>query len=367
MKTILLNFSNLRVGGGLQVAHSFLNVIKNNKSSNYVVVVSSKLFEEMGTYTIGDNFKLIKYDIKANFIRTIFSRNKMLDNLVKQYQIEKVFTLFGPSYWRPKVKHICGYAKPQYVYKESPFFKTLNIKEKIKLSIKEYFHLFDLKKNADVLITENPDVTKKISSIIGKKTYTVTNYYNQIFDLENKWQEFSLPHFSGKYLLTISANYPHKNLMIIPLVIEELLKRGIKKYKFVVTLKKGDLKTNKIIDEYIVYVGKVNINQCPSLYKQAAYMFLPTLLECFSASYAEAMRMEKIILTSNLDFATGICKKSAVYFDPLNPKDIVQKLLNIDADTDMQKNIIKEGKKRLKEFDNYKQRAEKYLKIIAEQ
>ena len=56
-------------------------------------------------------------------------------------------------------------------------------------------------------------------------------------------------------------------------------------------------------DERIEYLGKININQCPHLYVQSDAVFLPTLLECFSASYAEAMLMKKPIITSDLGFA----------------------------------------------------------------
>ena len=55
-------------------------------------------------------------------------------------------------------------------------------------------------------------------------------------------------------------------------------------------------------------------------------MFLPTFLECFSASYAEAMLMKKPIITSNLGFAQNVCKDAAVYFDPCNPEDIIDKI-----------------------------------------
>jgi glycosyltransferase involved in cell wall biosynthesis len=129
-------------------------------------------------------------------------------------------------------------------------------------------------------------------------------------------------------------------------------------------MKKGDLTTTDEIDKYIVYLGKVDINGCPSLYVQSHYMFLPTLLECFSASYAEAMRMETIVLTSDLGFARGICNDAAVYFDPLDPIDIVNNLLGIDEDDVGQKLLKHNGVNRLKDFDTAAERAAKYLEII---
>lgn len=362
---ILINCSVCKIGGGVQVAHSFLNEISNREDHDFIVVMSSIINEQIDRDKFKSNFTFYVYDMHAGPYNTLFSSNKFLDSLVEKHRIDRVFTVFGPSYWKPKVKHICGYAKPHYVYKDSPFYDVISIKEKAKLKVKEFFHLLDFKKNTDILITENPDVTRKIKSIlINKEVYTVTNTYNQIFDNPQTWEEVKLPEFEGNYLLTISANYIHKNLQIIPAVISELLSRGIRNFKFALSLNKGDLSCTSEIDQYIVYLGYVSINQCPSLYQKSKYLFLPTLLECFSASYVEAMKMEKIILTSDLDFARGICKDAAVYFNPLDPKDIVDKLIAIDNDINRQNTLIQNGKNQLAQFDNYTTRAVKYLEII---
>lgn len=363
---ILINCSNLKIGGGLQVAQSFLNHIVDEQEDKFIVVLSSMLAPMINQSEFPSNFSFYKYDIKAGPISTVFSKNIFLDKLILDYEIDRVFSIFGPTYWRPKVLHISGYAKAQYIYKDSPYFKQIGYKELVKLKIKEFFHLHDFKKNSDLLITENSDVTLKISQILKKKSFTVNNNYNQVFDYPDRWKIIEVPQFHGKYILTISVNYSHKNLNIIPKVIKELLRRGIKNYKFMVSLNKGDLQSCTEVDEYILYLGKVKVDECPHLYKSSSYMFLPTLLECFSASYTEAMKSGVIILTSELPFATSICKNSAVYFDPLDPIDIVNKLLEIDHKPALQDELINNGFKRLTEIDSSRKRAKKYLKIIKE-
>lgn len=88
------------------------------------------------------------------------------------------------------------------------------------------------------------------------------------------------------------------------------------------------------------------------------------MLECFSASYCEAMVMKKPILTSNLSFATGICKDSAAYFNPMDPENIADVMYELASDTKKQEELINKGIEQLKVFDNSSQRAEKYLQII---
>jgi glycosyltransferase involved in cell wall biosynthesis len=362
---ILINCSNIKIGGGIQVAHSFIHELLENKKHSFVIILSTILEGQIDKKKFSANFTFFTYDINASPKNTIFSENSFLEKIVRTYEINKVFTVFGPAYWKPSVPHICGYAKPQYIYKNSPFFQIISFKNKLLLKLKEFFQMYDFKYNSDILITENPDVSARISKRLNKKVYTVTNNYNQVFDRPENWIFFNLPQFSGDYILTISANYPHKNLQVIPNIIDILQKRNIRKFKFVVTLEENSLTTDLKINEDIIYIGKVAINQCPSLYQQSKYMFLPTLLECFSASYAEAMKMEKIILTSDLEFARGICKDAAIYFNPLDTSDIVNKLLAIDMDTKLQKIIVEKGIERLLDFDSSKQRAEKYLEIIS--
>ncbi|MFK2341775.1 glycosyltransferase [Bacteroides fragilis] len=77
----------------------------------------------------------------------------------------------------------------------------------------------------------------------------------------------------------------------------------------------------------IVNLGIIDVSKCPQLYNECDALFLPTLLECFSANYVEAMKMRKPIVTSNLPFATNVCKNAALYFDPMNAHDIVEKFL----------------------------------------
>lgn len=92
-------------------------------------------------------------------------------------------------------------------------------------------------------------------------------------------------------------------------------------------------------------------------------MFLPTLLECFSASYAESMRMDVHILISDLPFARGLCGNAAEYCDPLSPQSIVDKIIKLQ-DIKRKAELIELGHKLLKEFNTVKDRADKYIQII---
>lgn len=362
---ILVNTSNLKIGGGLQVAHSALCELRNYPQHRYVVPISEQLLRSIDVNDFPSNFLFVPYSLQPS-IKTLFGRNDILDKLTKEHKIDKVFSVFGPTYWNPKVPHICGYAKPHYIYKDSPFFVLLSQKAKIKLKVKELVHLHFFKQ-ADALITENTDVSAKLQSLFPKnKIFTVTNYYNQLFEKQEQWTKLDLPAFDGVTLLTITANYPHKNIQIIPKVIAYLKKEKPElKFRFVLSLPEGALgNLDAVISEHILFLGKVNLAQCPSLYQQADVMFLPTLLECFSASYAEAMYMETPIITSDLDFARGLCGEAAIYVDSLSAEDVAKAIVALSIDKNKQEELKIAGKTQLKTFDNFTERTKKYLEII---
>ena len=113
----------------------------------------------------------------------------------------------------------------------------------------------------------------------------------------------------------------------------------------------------------IINIGRVPVKDCPQLYEESDALFLPTLLECFSANYPEAMLMERPILTSNLSFATEVCGNAAKYFDPISPRDIVSSIIELVSNKELQAELVKNGKEKLNDFDDSYTRAKKYLDI----
>ena len=174
---------------------------------------------------------------------------------------------------------------------------------------------------------------------------------------EKKYGEFRL--------LTLSAYYIHKNIEIIKPVLALLSERLKEDIRFVLTLPDDtyELLFTKEEQKCIYNVGSVPMSECASLYEECDAMFLPTLLECFSASYPEAMAMGKPILTSDLGFARTVCADAALYFDPIDPSDISQKITRISQDAMLKSKLIGLGASRLQVFGSPQSRAKSYIEI----
>ena len=367
---ILINASSLKVGGGLQVADSIVHELKNLPEHSYIAVVPSKIFDACSDANAYGNVKVLKYDMPTSFISAVTGKDLILDKLVTDEEIDAVLTVFGPSRWRPQVPHLCGFARPQLVIPESPFWKEVKGVQRLKSGLRKAFNKWQFRVGTDNLWTENSFISDRVKKLYpAKKVFTVTNNYNQVFDDENLWDNsVKLPAFDGFTLLTISANYPHKNLGIIRSCIEWLGQYHPEfKYRFVLTLNEDQFPLRSDAEkEHILLIGPVAINQVPNLYRQADVMFLPTLLECFSASYAEAMKMKVPILTTDLGFAHSICGDAACYFSPTSVSDIGEKLHSLATDPTLSQKIVDKGLRQLGHFDTAAQRARKLINITSE-
>ena len=118
------------------------------------------------------------------------------------------------------------------------------------------------------------------------------------------------------------------------------------------------------IENYFVFIGKVDVRCCPYLYKQSDIMFLPSLLECFSATYPEAMRMEVPIVTTDLEFAKGLCGDAACYYSAVDAKAAAEAIYRVATDKTYASQLIDNGKKQLLTYDNYEQRANKLIGLL---
>jgi len=365
MKLIIDN-SNLFAGGGLQVAASFLRDLKNmNLKDDFHVIQSVNCASIIGKESFPDNFTF--YNLDKSEEKSKAKRIKSVRKIEDTIQPDCIFTLFGPSYHKSKFPKLVGFAIPFIIYPESPFFKQISFKEKLYYKLLSVIKTYSFKKYADALIFETENARKIFTERenFAKESFTVGNTLNEVFIKPNHWVDFeNVP--SSKYnILFLTANYPHKNMMILPEVIRILKdKFHLKDFKFLITLNKNDLNFSEYDNENIEYLGKVELEKIPSLYKNSDIIFIPTLLEVFSATYLEAMLMKKPIVASDLGFSRDICGDSAYFCEPINPESYADGIFKIINDESLRNDLVNKGTENLKRFGSSMDRTNSYLNII---
>jgi len=366
---VLINTSNLNVGGGTQQTPlSFINELPLIQSEHeYHVLLSDSLNKQIDRKVFPKNFSF--YLIKES-PASLKSRKKIVSQLNKIENIVKpdvVFTLFSPAYWRPKAIHVIGFALGWITNPDSIAFDVLDFKQKIIRRLDSIYKSYFIKRDADYYIVETDDVKEKLFRVleISKDNIIVVgNTYSSYFD-EVPYRSFQLPKKDANEFrfVTIAHNYPHKNIKCIKQVLPYLRGQNIN-YKFFITISDESYSDLFAGDEdFVINLGPVAPWHCPSIYDQADAVFLPTLLESFTASYPEAMKMQKPIITSDLSFAHSICQDSALYFDSNNSQDIANKIIQISLDSDLRNRLILNGLRRLNTFETAQSRARKWIEI----
>ena len=332
-----------------------------------MVVLSPELRTTLDKLSHVENVKIYCYKIPNSFKTILLGRDTFLDNLVINHRVDAVLTIFGPSRWKPKVPHLSGFAIPHLLFPESPYFEIISRNKLIWWTIYGHIILWSLKRSADCFWTENPNTSERLLYLLKtKKVYTISNYYNQVFDQPWNWKKsITLPEFNGTTCLSVASPYPHKNFGIIEVIVRHLREEYPElKVRFVLTCKETDWPMAEDVKGHVVYIGKIDVSECPYLYEQADVMFMPSLLECFSATYPEAMRMEVPIVTTNLDFSVGLCADAACYYNAVDPKAAAEAIIKVATDKEYAKQLVRCGKKHLLTYDNYEQRADKLIDLL---
>jgi glycosyltransferase involved in cell wall biosynthesis len=362
---IVINTAHQRFGGAVQVALSFIYECIYFTEHEYHVWLGHGVGRAIDLSEFPANFIFYEHDFGTIDFKTIPKIQKTLAQLEDKIKPDIIIATSGPTYYNSKAPQVIGFNLPLYIYPESPYVQQMSFKQKLKLWLKKQAHYYFFKRDAEAYVVQTDDVNNRVQKALGtSQVHTVTNTHSKFY-LQNSHAEPKLPtRENGEIrLLTLSSYYPHKDLEIIPRAVDLLIKEGYHNIRFVLTLKPQDFDKHIGSHPAIINVGPVRPQDCPAMYNECDFMFLPTLAECFSASYPEAMVMKKPIITTDLGFARSICGEAALYYKPKNALDACKQISKLMKNKSLQEELIRVGVQQLQNFDTAAERAEKYLNL----
>lgn len=368
-KTVLINASNLHVGGGIQVASSFifeLSRLLNDHSVPFDITIlcSEKVYQNLPT----------------NFDSSVFYRLEVLNLQGSSFQPKKVknkfsgfdicFTVFGPLYFTPNVKkHICGFAQPWIAYPDNIAYKKLTFKEYLKNKIK--FRIQSLLfKRYDFLVVEQNHVKDALSKLhyTEDNIIVVSNCLSSIYEYKDSWLPLTLDSSLLVEDITlgfIGRPYPHKNISVLNEVNKILIAKYKMRCNFLFTFSESEMKSCGLSgNSNFLSVGEIMTAQCPSFYNHLDALLFPSLLECFSASPIEAMKMNTTVIASDFPFVNEVCGEGAFYFDPLSADDIAKCIFNTFSNKELREYKKKLANQLVQQLPSARDRAISYLNMI---
>lgn len=296
-----------------------------------------------------------------------------LPKIEREASPDVVFTVFGPSKWRPRAVQLVGFAIPQFLY---PKIRTA----RVPLSAASIINRIQIKwakraaMRADYLVVETETLRRRLHEIAGypaQRIFVVRNTYSDLF-AESLASDPPAVETSGKFLILVpSAYYPHKNLEIVPDVARALRALTSRDFEIVLTLPAGGPAWGAIarhaaelgVADYVRTAGTIPLRELGSWYRRAGAVFLPTLLETSTAVYPESFSAGAPLVTSDLDFARELCDDAALFVDPQSPEACARALADLIADPRRREGLVRRGRETL--VQNYPSPASKWEAQLA--
>jgi len=359
---ILFNATTNHTGGPVQTAVNFIrqNQLFPCPNIDWFYAISSKIKQELFSIDINiPNLYVFPFSPAKNWS----ARNSLI-NLAQKIRPDVIFTMSGPAYVEFNQPHVLGCSNPFVTHPNEYALESLGgVLQKSIFRANISYKRFWFKK-ADYWVFQTSvsrdGFISKIKTPI-ERTIVVPNALSDLYQIDSSEEELNAKSLDSvcTRILVPSAYYKHKNLEIIPYVADELRRDPKCKntfFKFILTIPDSKFKTLKNsaislnVVENIENRGVFSIVDGPSLYQSCNLMFLPTLLETFSASYLESMGMSIPIVTSDLDFARGICGEAAVYFSPKSTKEAAEAISTLIRSRELRNKLITLGKTQLKKY-----------------
>lgn len=360
---VLVNASTLVVGGGIHIGVSFIEEAMKRKDFQWKFVVSKGIYDNLSIEITKDS------RIHCNIISPskIFSGRKIrkqIKNIEKQFQPDLVYSLGFPSYINFDAKELGRYTNPWEINPEPlPWHTIKGIKKKILIKLGIWYRLY-WSRRASYIETQTLAAAKGISKrslFPFDKIKVIPNSPNYRFVLAGNNLDYKNFYFEKEnFIFCLAAGYRHKNLDIIPEVASILKNKFDLNYSFLLTLdfesdiwKEIELESNRLnVSNLVVNLGPLKLLDCINYYEKAKIVFLPTLLEVFSATYIEAMVMKVPIVTSDLEFAYDNCKDAAIYFKHGEALSAATKIHELVTDKELYEVKIQKGIKVLASYPN---------------
>ncbi len=367
---LLLNCAPISFGGALQASVAFVREALREPDHEWYFVISREA--ERNLLDFGeqpDAARLLVVDQSP--ARSAATRRRIAD-FVEATRPRAVFTFFGPAYQRFAQPHMMGVADGWVTHANRLSYATLDGYLARAKMLAQCLYKGLWYRAADYWVTEADCARQGLSAryrVDAGRIAVVPNNCAQAY--HDGIDSPSLSNASAdavSRIVTLSAHYPHKNLRIIPRVAAALRELGRERFCFRLSLDPGSQSWLQLqdqaralgVEDCVETAGVVPLSQGREFYHGAAAMFMPSLLETFSASYPEAMAMRVPVVTVDMDHAHNICRDAALYYAPESAVDAAKQLDRVLGQPALADQLTAAGEQVLSGLPSPHQRYEAY-------
>ena len=348
-------------GGAFQISQNFMLKSLEHSDVEWYHITSQDVDD-----AIGEKFAHLKgthyfvFPTQPDFRGSYKQVKKQVADLEAKIQPDVVYSITAPSYFTFKTREVMRFTNPWVTHPNKYSWSTMSFLPKLK----QWLYCLNQKrlmKAAYAFVTQTETTKKGIMRITGKPTEKVCVVNNVLPGVFKTMDNTPIVEDDWINVACVGAPVPHKNMDIIPDVIDELSKIGIKNVRFHTTIPVDNPMMAKVVDrcaelgykDRLINHGRVSQKELGEMYRRCQLCFLPTLLEVFSASTVEAMYFNLPIIATDFPFNTEVLADACLYYEPKNAKDAAKQLAKMIADKELQATMRERMARQLAIYGDY--------------
>jgi len=372
---VLFNCTTNVVGGGSKNASIFIRHAIHDDRFNFQFAISAKVKSILESWNIDTSGMEL---FQNNPARRMEERNR-LRRYEQEFAPDIVYTMAGPAYVRFRATHLMGISNPHITHGNLDSFAFAGFPIGTLKALLSTLYKMVHARRADKFIFQT-EVSRrgfcKRLKVARDRTYLVPNAVDDELAKTALTSLNPSKHSTSskrtKVIFCPAAPYPHKALSTIPYIAIEMKRLDCPDFLFLLTIPKGSdifLEIKNVLassdaSDNVSTIGEFNYSNARKHYSDADVVFVPSILETFSATYLEAFVYRKPLVVAKKQFARDICEDAAEYVDPLDFKSTAEIFSILLFGDDVCRKLIEKGSERLASFVDQRERYEMIAQIL---
>ena len=342
------------------------NILRLDKFNEYIIFLRKENFDEL----IIDDYKNVKkvlaevrwYTLKEQFLMPYFIWRQKLDlvhfpHFNVPFFVPTKFVVTIHDLILTKFKTIRATTLHPFIYKIKNWGYRLIIRRALNRS-KKVIAVSNFTKN-DIVDQFRIDPNK--ISVIYEGVANLSKGQDSLFvaklNSSNVLRDYEI---NDPFILYVGNAYPHKNLDFLITSFLDLYKKD-NKLKLVLVGREDyfyqglkDLSNNifsSFSENPVIFSGYVPDNKLEIFYQKALVYVFPSLYEGFGLPPLEAMARGCPVLSSNAGSMPEVLGEAAVYFNPRDKNDFMDKIEKILSNKELREELVSLGYNQQKKYD----------------
>jgi len=361
-RKILINAVSSKMGGALTYLKNLIDEIQVlNPKEQFVICLTQETANEILPKIKSSKIKIVcPKNIKSGIMR-LFWDQFGIRKILKEEKVDVLFSIANYATLFCPVKQLLlirGYLFTMPYFREK-IFSDYSLAKKIIFILKQILTCFSaLRADLVMFPTQSAaDDFRKMMKISPKKV--IVNHYGTYLNRFKNQSSFDKDNSNISRLLYATMYTERKNFSVLFKALSALKKNKIlfklitpadfndKLARKTATLKNDRRLFKKFnLENDVIFTGKVPYENINKLYKEADIFLWPTLIESFGHPLVEAMAAGLPVIASNIPVNVELAGDAAMYFEPLDDKDLFEKMKKVIQDSKLRQKMSLDSEKR---------------------